>query len=319
MSENDQSTEAMTAEESAAPRIAEHRLMKVAGLGMAGLLALSACATVDSDDSAEDDQGQAAADDAETAPAEEEEDEVPLLDEVVEDSFAAMDEAESVTLTGEGQGDILGDDFEDIEDDLDVDDDDQDADEELDSLSMTVTGTVDGESTLLDMELDDVAIEMLQVGGTAYMSGESAIAALEAEGEDADFDMDGLADEISGRWIDTGQADQEMTIRGFLDSMQESYEEGDGEIPDDVDLEGELAEYDGQEAWHYSNEDTDIYFAADPEAPYLLAIEGEDETDGPFMITLTDWNEAEVPEEPEGDDLITESEFEEILIDHVEF
>ncbi len=167
------------------------------------------------------------------------------------------------------------------------------------------------------MELDGMTIEMLQVGGTAYMSGEAAVTALEAEGAAAEFDLDGIADEVAGRWIDTGQADEDITIRGFLDSMQESYEEGGGEIPDDADAEGELTEYDGQEAWHYTNGETDIYFAADPEAPYLLAVEGEDETDGPFEIALTDWNEAEVPEEPQGDELISESEFEEILMDHV--
>lgn len=330
MPENSQTTEAMTAEETPALRTEGHRLMKVAGIGMAGLLALSACANVGGDDDAEDTedgQEQAAEDqdadqdgeDADADPAEEEEDEIPLLGEIVEDSFAAMDEAESVTLTGDGQGDILGDDFDDIEDDLDVDDDedDDDADEELDSLSMVVTGTVDGESTVLEMELDGMTIEMLQVGGTAYMSGEAAVTALEAEGAAAEFDLDGIADEVAGRWIDTGQADEDITIRGFLDSMQESYEEGGGEIPDDADTEGELTEYDGQEAWHYTNGETDIYFAADPEAPYLLAVEGEDETDGPFEIALTDWNEAEVPEEPQGDELISESEFEEILMDHV--
>ena len=61
-----------------------------------------------------------------------------------------------------------------------------------------------------------------------------------------------------------------------------------------------------------------MVITADEDAPRILTVDGEDEDGNPIMVTFRDWDQAQYEEgQPDGD-VITESDFEDILIEHAD-
>lgn len=321
MSDQDQTIEMLTTEGPAARGLLRPRLMKAAGVGMAGLLALSACASVEGGDDADDDsqdQTEAAGEEAseEEAP---EEAEVPEFEDLAEDMFDAMEAQDNVTVVGSGA--IWDDEFEDLTDE-DIEDVEQ---------RFTVRGAMDGETSHMEMEYGSETMSILVAEGEAFMSGEfvADIFRSEAEeyGEEDLVDWDALNADLEGTWVDMtggmGAGDAEEFSVGFLlEEMREGYEEGTSDS-DDIfgDMgnapEGEADERDGEDVWVYAEDDTEVVVRADEEEPLLLAVTAPDEDGNDAEMTFEDWNESEV-EAPDTSDVLSESDFEEIMIEHAD-
>ncbi|GAA1453584.1 hypothetical protein ACFP47_08945 [Nesterenkonia lacusekhoensis] len=321
MSDQDQTIEMLTTEGPAARGLLRPRLMKAAGVGMAGLLALSACASVEGGDDAEDDgqdQTEAAGEEAseEEAP---EEAEVPEFEDLAEDMFDAMEAQDNVTMVG--QGAIWDDEFEDLTDE-DIEDVEQ---------SFTVKGAMDGETSHMEMEYGDQVMSILVAEGEAFMSGQFVADIFQSEaadyGEEDLVDWDALSSDLEGTWVDMtaelGEGDAEEFSVGFLlEEMREGYEEGTSDS-DDIfgDMgnapEGEADERDGEDVWVYAEDDTEVVVRADEEEPLLLAVNTVDEDGNDVEMTLEDWNESEV-EAPDTSDVLSESDFEELLLEHAD-
>lgn len=328
MSDQDQITEMLTAE-SPAPRHQMHsRLAKVAGVSMAGLLALSACASVEGGGEADDDsQDQTEATGEETAedegvPEEEEapeEAEVPDFEDIADDVFDAMEAQDNVTLVGRGA--IWDEEFEDLTDE-DIEDVEQ---------SFTAIGSLDGESTHMEMEYGDQVMGILVTEGDAYMSGHFVADIVHSEavdyGEEDMVDWEALRADLEGTWVDMtselGAGDAEEFSMGFLlEEMRESYEEGasgDDDLFGDISRapEGEADERDGEEVWVYAEDDTEIIVRADEDEPLLLSVNTVDEDGNDVEMAFQDWNESEV-EAPDSGDILSQSDFEEVLLEHAD-
>lgn len=316
-------------DELTAPSLTNVRLVKVAGIGMAALLALSACADIGGDE--EDDAGEAAQDQAaqdqaeengedpgiEEEPSDEDAaDEVPDLEDIEQDIFDASEAQDNVTMTG--RGNIWDDEFDDL-----TEEEDEDAEQ-----SFTIAGDTAGENTHVDMTVGSFSMEAVIAGEEIYLSGETLSTVLQAELDGAvEVDWDALDSEVAGSWVDmTGQMPpgdfEDITLDSFFQELRDGWEEGTQEsdglfsgwntFPD-----GEAEERNGQEVWVYAEGDHELVVNADPEEPYLISATTVDDDGGPMEMTFEDWNETEV-EVPEGDSLISETELEEILMEHVQ-
>lgn len=316
----EEKTEALTS-----PSLTNSRLVKVAGLGMAGLLALSACATVGEDDTEEQDQdganaGEEPADAPEEAPGAE--DQVPALEDIEDDIFDAMLNAENVTMTGEG--DALDEDFGDFTDGDDEDDEDFDPQDAV----FTLAGNIDGSVSQMQFSFGGQEMEFLQTEDQIFLTGETTVFFLEQEMPQdflSEIDMDAVESELSGTWVDMtddmGGIEDDFRLDTILSDMREEFQD-----PDDDSLfpwtssdypEGTAEERDGQEVWVYEQDGHEVVVAADQEDPYVLTVDGEDEDGNPVLITFSDWNETDIPETPEGDEVLTPADFESILLDNM--
>lgn len=335
MSDQDQITEMLTTE-SPAPRHQMHsRLVKVAGVSMAGLLALSACASVEGGGEADDDsQDQTEATGEETAedegvPEEEEapeEAEVPDFEDIADDVFDAMEAQDNVTIVGEGAI------WEDEVDDL-TEDGDADAEQ-----SFTVRGDIGGEDSEVDMLMGGESMNIISVDGQVFVPSTLVSLALHAEaeayGEEDLVDWDALNSDLEGTWMDgstvyltggfTADDMEEMSVSTILEEFREGFEDETDEDDDEDGLgsfgeapEGELDERDGQEVWVYSEDDTEVVVAADEEEPLLLTVESVDQDGNDVLLTFDDWNETEV-EAPEDGNVLDDTDFEDLLLEHAD-
>lgn len=324
MSEKDQITDMLTAQEAAGRSLLRPRLLKVAGVGMAGMLALSACADVGGDgDADEDAQTGENGDEATDGEAE---DEVPVFEDIADDIFDAMEAQDNVTIVGEGAI------WEDEVDDL-TEDGDADAEQ-----SFTVRGDIGGEDSEVDMLMGGESMNIISVDGQVFVPSTLVSLSLHAEaeayGEEDLVDWDALNSDLEGTWMDgstmyltggfTADDMEEMSVSTILEEFREGFEDETDEDDDEDGLgsfgeapEGELDERDGQEVWVYSEDDTEVVVAADEEEPLLLTVESVDEDGNDVLLTFDDWNETEV-EAPEDGDVLDETDFEDLVFEHAD-
>lgn len=329
MSDQDQIIEMLTAESPAARHQVRSRLVKVAGVGMAGLLALSACASVEGSGDADDDsQDQTEATGEETAEDEdlpdEEETAAPALEEIHEDIFASMQDAENVTMVTEGNAvdadlDDFAEEFGDDEDDVD-----------LEHISVTVSGAVDGSATEAQFDVAGQNMTLLQNDEGFFMDGQATAFFLE-QGAPEEFrdaiDMEGVYEDLADSWVDMSgginESDWDFAIDEILSNMEEEFQDADDDSifpwSDDEFPEGEAEERDGEDVWVYAGEEEgEMVLAADEDDPRILAVDGENEDGEPVMVTFRDWDEAEYEEGLPDGEVITEADFEEILLDNAD-
>ena len=192
-----------------------------------------------------------------------------------------------------------------------------------------MAGSVDGSVSHVQFNIGGPEMEILQTESEIFLTGETTAFFLEQEmPEDllSDIDMDGVASDLSGTWVDMtedmGGPDDDFRLDEILSGMQEGFQDADEDsiFPwSGTDYpEGAAEERDGQEVWVYAEEDGDgeLVVLADEENPYVLTVDGEDEDGNPVLVTFSDWNETEVEEEPEGE-ILTPEDLEEVLIDNM--
>lgn len=230
------------------------------------------------------------------------EDEVPDFEDIATDTFSLMQSAESLRLDLEG--DFWGDEAEDF------------GAVPGETQQAVITGEPGG-NLWMSFEMLGTDVEILDVGTTAYMPAETflGIAELTAPPEFQDLDFSTMAADLDGYWMDAGEPlgidIAELTQDFDLD-----------EIPDAMGgtTSGELSSHDGQDVWVYSYEDEgemmELAVVADSSEPYLVYVEGIMDGEEAYM-GFSDWNSAEIPDEPSPDQTMSEAEFESYLMENM--
>ncbi|GAA3072388.1 MULTISPECIES: hypothetical protein [Actinomycetes] len=261
----------------------------VTSLAIAGTLLLTSCASNPFADDAPEDS-----DDGTVAEAE-----VPSLGEIQDEMWETMLAAETVTIEGQveaGEAD-LDELFEQIDEDAVGD--------------ITITGALDG----TDSEMSYAAGEgntftQRAVGGVEYFRGEDFGALLYGNLDDdvaAAVEPEFIEDLVADQWVEFS-ADGSASIfsaEDFLGIWQRELREEDTDA-----ISGVRETRDGQEVYVYAQQDgeTEYVVAADGQ-PHLLELRDEDST-----YTFTDWNSADIPEEPEN--VITLDDIFDAIADH---
>ncbi|TLP76910.1 hypothetical protein FEF27_06620 [Nesterenkonia sphaerica] len=332
-------------------------LYRTTGLFGVAVLALTACGPEDEgarDDVAEDSQEDADPDGAEEqgdTPGEiaDEEGEEPDPDEDadteageageapdfadIEDSvWESSSSQESVTITSEIPGSMMG--MEDVTHEDEIDDlaeEDEGAEaedaEELtepeETLQVVVAGEMTGDGSVWQME--DLVDYLLYDGGdTIYQTVESFIEEYREfqpeEGAGPDPEELRAELEAEGSWVDVTStlAGQIETPQEYVETFREEMLASAGmDSLAETGISGQAETRDGEDVWVY-REDVDDEFVefviiADEEEPLLSEISMD--SDGvEISISFTDWNESEdiAEDEPAEDDVIAEDELEAI-------
>ncbi|GAA1825305.1 hypothetical protein [Nesterenkonia flava] len=320
--------------------------LKATGLGAAALLALTACADDNGDGNGTDDtdadvtqdetpdevSGDATEDT--DAPADEQteepaSDEAPALSEIEDRIGELANEAESVTVTAEismvgGAANDDLDDEDDTDNDTDADEveDAGDAEDELEQqldgeqMSMVMRGSPDGSLAEVDVSMDGMDLNALVIDQQMYISGESMADTFEQQLTEQDLeqiDFEGFRSEVEGSWLDLGE---DENLGGFEDMLDEL--DNEESWSEDFNDEGTVDERDGQEVWVYEgNNGEELVIVADEENPYIHSLTGEAE-DGYFEMVFSDWDETDLPEAPADEDVLTEDEFNELLMQYIQ-
>ncbi|MDZ5076830.1 hypothetical protein [Nesterenkonia sp. HG001] len=273
---------------------------KMFGIAGIAVLTLTACAPDDDqpEDAAQEDVDPDGAEDQGDEPdeiAEEEpENEAPEISEIESQLWDTMDQAESVVLDAEVPSDA-----DEVEGEVDIDD--------AGTITQHYSGQVDGSALTMREESDAAQAEYITFEDATYLRGEDELRAV-GEQFPGEIDEDELEDEFAGRWVDYSEIFPEgFTITEWLDEFRESLESGGGFD----ELEAAAETRDGEEVWVYTGDGREVVVRAGEE-PVLLSVHAEDET-GHFDVRFSDWNEAEEPERPADEDILTVQDIEELL------
>lgn len=303
------------------------------GLGLVGALALTACGGDDTQGTEEPGEVQGetgeAADPGTQGTGEETQEsvaqEAPLLSEIQDQVTQTLHEAESVTITASGSVPGLADegsdsdtedpDLEEAEDAEDLDDEAEEQLENAEDLQMVYRGTGDGSLAMAEVSAEGVQMSVVTVDNAAYFSGDSLLSIFESQlpqDQLEQFDLESLREDLDGRWIDTGQEDDLGSLADVLDEIDED------EWTDEFSEEGTVEERDGQTVWVYSGADSsELVIVADEESPYLHSM--TQGTDGDYRsIIFSDWDSTELPEEPAEEDIISEEEFQQLMMQRLQ-
>lgn len=283
------------------------------------VLGVTACGGSDQGDDGGDD---GSADQEQQSPEQETQDpaeEAPPLSEVEESMWSAMQEAESVEMSVQGMS-------------LDQAAVEQAESLDIDTSVFTISGSVQQPAMMMSIG-EEAEPFMMAVEDAGYVSASAGTMFL-PEAFAQELDMDSLEQELDGLWVEfPGEAGgEDLTLASLLEDFQQDWEsagqdaegtESSSESPsasgesesvqrDDFAEEGEHEVREGQDVWVYSAEEAEgeLVILADEQAPYML-----EATDGETTLTFNQWDEAEIPEQPEQDALITQSEFEELIAD----
>lgn len=303
------------------------------GLGLVGALALTACGGDDTQGTEEPGEVQGetgeAADPGTQGTGEETQEsvaqEAPLLSEIQDQVTQTLHEAESVTITASGSVPGLADegsdsdtedpDLEEAEDVEDLDDEAEEQLENAEDLQMVYRGAGDGSLAMAEVSAEGVQMSVVTVDNAAYFSGDSLLSIFESQlpqDQLEQFDLEALREDLDGRWIDTGQEDDLGSLADVLDEIDED------EWTDEFSEEGTVEERDGQTVWVYSGADSsELVIVADEESPYLHSMtQGTDGDD--LSIIFSDWDSTELPEEPAEEDIISEEEFQQLMMQRMQ-
>lgn len=303
------------------------------GLGLVGALALTACGGDDTQGTEEPGEVQGetgeAADPGTQGTGEETQEsvaqEAPLLSEIQDQVTQTLHEAESVTITASGSVPGLADegsdsdtedpDLEEAEDVEDLDDEAEEQLENAEDLQMVYRGAGDGSLAMAEVSAEGVQMSVVTVDNAAYFSGDSLLSIFESQlpqDQLEQFDLEALREDLDGRWIDTGQEDDLGSLADVLDEIDED------EWTDEFSEEGTVEERDGQTVWVYSGADSsELVIVADEESPYLHSMtQGTDGDD--LNIIFSDWDSTELPEEPAEEDIISEEEFQQLMMQRLQ-
>lgn len=303
------------------------------GLGLVGALALTACGGDDTQGTEEPGEVQGetgeAADPGTQGTGEETQEsvaqEAPLLSEIQDQVTQTLHEAESVTITASGSVPGLADegsdsdtedpDLDEAEDAEDLDDEAEEQLENAEDLQMVYRGAGDGSLAMAEVSAEGVQMSVVTVDNAAYFSGDSLLSIFESQlpqDQLEQFDLESLREDLDGRWIDTGQEDDLGSLADVLDEIDED------EWTDEFSEEGTVEERDGQTVWVYSGADSsELVIVADEESPYLHSMtQGTDGDD--LSIIFSDWDSTELPEEPAEEDIISEEEFQQLMMQRLQ-
>lgn len=193
---------------------------------------------------------------------------------------------------------------------------------EGESFVLSVTGELEGESSaVLDYTPD---FEVLSFGDDAYQSVDAFVFDYQAQVPpevEPEVDAEELRAALSaeGEWIDVSGAEPSVprTPAAVLEMLRaEITETLEVDSLAELELETSLDTREGQNVWVYSNEEVELAVLADQESPQLigLVLPGED---ADLEVTVTDWEEAGTPEQPEDDTVIQDEQLQQILNDLV--
>ncbi|WP_156837272.1 hypothetical protein [Nesterenkonia alba] len=284
--------------------------MKVTGLGMAAMLALAACG---GDDNGDEDTGEEDAppldeaddtdDDAEDTDADLDEDtdtdtpEAGEFSELLDEAFANMQDAETVTL--EIEGDALSQYGE--TEDLDVDAEDQ---------RYVIWGEIDGlvqeDNTVGDREF----ITYHRDDGEMLVQGTSAL--VHFEDEFTEDELDELEAELEDVWVEQTHPMSDGPLLAFMiDNIHNEI----SALAAGVEDEAEVEEEEGQVRFYHPVTEEEFIFVEHDGDWYLdelAVLETGDET--LTQMSFTDWNDTDVPDlDGEEGTILTEEEFQELL------
>lgn len=242
-----------------------------AGLVLLSLLVLTGCG------GAADSAAEESAPAASHRPAAADQPEAPAYAEIESDLWEAMQQADSVALTGEMPATFLH----------------PDGDGEA-RLTYAFSGAVDGSNSTHRTTRDGHVSSDARLIGEAYY--EPAGVALDTFARNVDsWDVPQSARrKAEGRWVEwTGLYDVESrTTATFLEDLRAVLEGRDPLVT----LDGGTKARDGQDVWVYSD---GIFEAVvrPGEAPVLLSVAGE-ARDGPFEVQFCAWNSSKGPGAP---------------------
>lgn len=276
------------------------------GVGIFGvaLLAVTACGDTDEgeehpEDGAQEEMDPDGAEDQgdesdEIAEDEEEAGDPPQIEEIADDIWATMENAESVTLDA-----TMPFDSEDFEGMVDV--------EGAETIEQHYSGQIDGSALTFTEEAAGSEVEYITFDGETYLRGEHELEAF-LEQYPGEFEEDELREEFEGKWVEYTEFFPEgVSVHDWFDDFRGGFEESGGF----GELEGTAEERDGEEVWVYTDENREFVVRAGEE-PVLLSLYAEND-DEVIEASFSDWDEAEEPEEPEEEDILTMEDLEGLL------
>ncbi|GAA1153930.1 hypothetical protein [Nesterenkonia sandarakina] len=189
---------------------------------------------------------------------------------------------------------------------------------EGESFELAVSGELEGDATTrLDYTPE---FEVRSFGDEVYQSLEAFVfdyqaqvpPEVEPEVDAAQLDT---ALRAEGEWVDVSTAEPAVprTPAAVLEMLRAEITESlEVDSLAELDLDSTVDTREGQNVWVYSNEDMEIAVLADSDSPALVGLVLPGETED-LEATLSDWDEAETPEQPEEDTVINDEQLQEIL------
>lgn len=195
---------------------------------------------------------------------------------------------------------------------------------------MSVYGAMDSSSTAVAMKATDQSEEIMRIfGDTVYMSTQFLLSNVESQtglrDGDAEEVFSALETEYNGTWLNMppGAAGTDgMTPAELIADLRAGWD-AEGEGADDepvagpmdasnLTAEGQPEEREGTDVWVFSGADSDaeLVVVADLEAPRILSAR-----DGEVAMHFSEWDSAELPEEPAQDEIADENELNEAMME----
>lgn len=254
--------------------------------------------TSDEDGDDSDGEDAAEADDEDDEPDEGDEDagadEAPELSEIEAELWETMENAESVVL--EAEMPFSPDDFE---GEVDVG--------EAETLHQFYSGQVDGSALTFLERAGDAEQEYITFDDATFLRGEDELRAI-SEQFPGDVDEEELAEELEGRWVDYTEIFPEgFAVSDWLAEFREGLDSAGGF----GELDAATETRDGEDVWVYTDDEREIVVRPGDE-PVLVSVEADVEgevTD----VRFSEWNEADEPERPAEEDILTVQDLEELL------
>lgn len=189
-------------------------------------------------------------------------------------------------------------------------------------FELSVTGELEGDAaTELDYTSD---FQVLTFGEDSFQSIEAFVFDYQAQVPpevEPEVDAAELSAALSseGEWVDVSEAEPAVprTPEALLEMLRAEVTETLGvDSLAELELDSALDTWDGQNVWVYSNEDVELAVLADSGSPQLMGLTLPDE-DEDLEVTITDWDEADTPEQPEEGTIIDDEQLQGILNDLV--
>lgn len=189
---------------------------------------------------------------------------------------------------------------------------------EGESFELSVTGELEGDAaTELDYSPD---FQVLTFGDDTYQSVEAFAFDYQAQVPpevEPEVDAEELSAALSseGEWVDVSDAEPSVprTPAAVLEMLRaEVTETLDVDSLAELELDSALDTRDGQNVWVYSNQEVELAVLADEGSPQLMGLRLPGE-DADLEVTVSGWDEAETPEEPDDETIIEDEQLQGIL------
>lgn len=300
--------------------------LKTTGLFGTALLALTACGedegnndsspdieqAEDGSEASDDTSNESAETDEETTDEDVDSEEAPGIDEIHEDLWESSLDQDSVSISADVLLSAIGEGSEALEQGAGGEGNDDEV------IQVELSGDMDGDGYTYTMA--DGVFDLLVFSDVALQSADSVVAEYEGyhdEGQSASPEELREAVEAEGEWVDiTSLAAQFETPREFIENFRASMmASSDGDELSDWDAQGEVDTHEGEDVWVYSEEGDEeslkIVVRADSNEPALMEIRATN-AGQETSITFTHWNEADSPDRPAEETIISEEEFQSI-------